>query len=378
MYRVDASLNDEVPLNGDFTKYVTLNVARSLAEQLGIALAASHEFLLRITDLRDPARWVVGRAIMCRCSCEKPYSLTLRVLARAKVVRRAQPPGASPSPHNGKLESGWLDHNERKGPISTPAICDALFEALKPEAGGGIEEHHGLILVAGPTNSAKSYIARGLSHLYLEKIWQSQSTRRPHLVTVEDPPEVPFPKPGMPLEIDYTPRRLGPAYDVPSVHQAIHDALRQTPSLLYVGETRDDSDWKHLLKFAGHGHLLVTTAHAGSLVEAIERVLVAGRALQSARLAFVAQRLLAVIHLQPIAVGCERPAILPAIWCRKKGGAQGLVADGPASVLPHHSREQLDKYSAGRFWFLSRLMQCEDSLYERLRGKAVDLDIRGV
>lgn len=97
-------------------------------------------------------------------------------------------------------------------------------------------------------------------------------------------------------KVDYTPREKGK--DAMSIKEAVMNALRQTPKVLFVGETREIGDWSRLLDFAGTGHLVVTTAHAGSLVEAMANLLRAVEARRPTKRSEVADRTLALIHLR--------------------------------------------------------------------------------
>src|SRR5207249_2189827 len=94
--------------------------------------------------------------------------------------------------------------------------------------------------------------------------------------------------------IDYTSRQKG--IDVHDLKCASEDALRQTPAVFYIGEVRDASDWKEVLEFAGTGHLVVTTAHAGSLIEAMIKLLGAVDAKTPADRRRYAEKILAVVH----------------------------------------------------------------------------------
>src|SRR6185295_810970 len=103
----------------------------------------------------------------------------------------------------------------------------------------------------------------------------------PHLITFEDPIETYYAAEAytphglhaqMSVEMaasreegDYTPRQQ--KLDAGSLKEALHEALRQTPKVLFVGETREKEDWQELIHFAGTGHLVITTAHAGSLLD---------------------------------------------------------------------------------------------------------------
>lgn len=281
-------------------------------------------------------------------------------------------------------------------------------ETLEAHRREPLAEVGGLVVIAGSTNSAKSLITRGLIHLYLENVlqdyWKSvlqgEEKRRPHLVSVEDPVEkyftasAPTVGDGRALRlaadgptaelIDYTPRQLG--VDTPDLETALHDALRQTPKVLFVGETRHRDDWRKMIDFSGTGHLVVTTAHAGSLIEAMHKILLATKARTPAARNEVASRLLAVIHLKRAeVVGFDKcRALIPSLWRRVPQGVTSLTADGLASILPHsHSGEENPCSCLGRKYFVERLLRLsashcpEGDFKSALREKAIKWDLKG-
>lgn len=178
--------------------------------------------------------------------------------------------------------------------------------------------------------------------------------RRPHLVTFEDPIEEFFVKPDYEATppalattraggfgVDYTPRELGK--DVRDLTQAFEDALRQTPTVFFVGEVRDTADWKKILGFAATGHLVVTTAHAGSLLEMMTKILSAVEADTSAKRRFYAEKIRAVVHMRAFgsnfseATGAaieKRSLLLPSVWRRTEKGLSGLTGTGFGAVVP--------------------------------------------
>ena len=150
--------------------------------------------------------------------------------------------------------------------------------------------------------------------------------------------------------------------DVGSLKQAVDDALRQTPSVFYIGEVREDADWGEVLRFAGTGHLVIATSHAGSLIEAMERIFRGVKAETPAARGQIAQRLLAVIHqikfnlseLMPQQMPAPFEVLLPAIWRRTHSGVAALVSDGLSSVLPNAPKEEREWSNVstfGRRWF---------------------------
>jgi hypothetical protein len=268
----------------------------------------------------------------------------------------------------------------RTGPFlnSTSECCAALYEAIFAKEFAPA----GLVVITGTTGSGKSTIVRGLIDLYLRnpsniERWYDRE-RVPHLVTYEDPIEsLLYTQPETDLDrrwLDYTPRQK--KVDVKDLRNAIACALRQTPAAFYVGEVRDINEWMQLLEFAGTGHLIFTTAHAGSLVEAMGKIFGATRAMSAARRAIVADRLLALVHLRldriaapwTLPNGIVRPfaknVAIPALWHRTVNGAMALMAEGQSSLLPHtvllehlpDGRVLYEPQSCfGRTWFAERL-----------------------
>lgn len=278
--------------------------------------------------------------------------------------------------------------------------CNVLGRCLfrssppKPESPGtnrALLKEHGLVVVTGATNSAKSQITRGLIHNYLlNHVDQFQKDRadhrpcrRPHLVTFEDPIEDFFAVPTADassvernmthpelafhgFEIDYTPRERGT--DVSALPAAFADALRQTPALFFVGEVREAEDWKAVLEFAGTGHLVVATAHAGSLVEAMIKLLSAVEARTPADRRRFGERILAIVHMQAVraADAQGKGLLLPALWRRSDYGLTNLVAAGLGSVVPQFPQPaepnaqllfEPSRSSVGRRFLLHRLIE---------------------
>jgi Tfp pilus assembly pilus retraction ATPase PilT len=235
----------------------------------------------------------------------------------------------------------------------------------------------GLIVVTGATNSSKSLITRGLIFLIMERAARqarSAEARRPHLVTFEDPIEKYYVKnpAGAQAEpeqltlgdlerlldalyLDYTPRERGP--DADSLKHIIADALRQTPTLLFVGETREREDWKELLQFANTGHLVITTSHAKSVVEAMSDIFRDTKTKTQAQRSEIARRILGVVNVRRFTPkGSRLRALLPALWKSTPKSTANLVADGLASILPAQGREAEIGYY-GRKYFAKLLTE---------------------
>lgn len=117
----------------------------------------------------------------------------------------------------------------------------------------------GLILFCGPTGSGKSTsVAASLQ-------WINQNHSR-HIVTVEDPIEFLFRQ----EQAIFTQREVG--LDVESFAEGLRRALRQSPEVIFVGEIRDLETARTALQAAETGHLVFSTLHVSSAVEAVTRL----------------------------------------------------------------------------------------------------------
>jgi twitching motility protein PilU len=118
----------------------------------------------------------------------------------------------------------------------------------------------GLVLLVGGTGSGKSTtLAAMIDH--------RNSTATGHIVTVEDPVEFIHPH----KKCVVTQREVG--FDTRSYAQALKNTLRQAPDVILIGEIRDVETMEAALAFAETGHLCLSTLHANSADQAIERIL---------------------------------------------------------------------------------------------------------
>jgi twitching motility protein PilT len=132
--------------------------------------------------------------------------------------------------------------------LGLPEVCKELV--MKPR---------GLVMVSGPTGSGKSTTLSAMIN-YLN----SNANRR--LITIEDPIEFVYTNDKSTI----TQRELGG--DTTSFAEALRHALRQDPDVILVGEMRDLETAAAALTIAETGHLILTTGHAPSAPQAIERV----------------------------------------------------------------------------------------------------------
>jgi twitching motility protein PilT len=145
----------------------------------------------------------------------------------------------------------------RRVPFAFPTLEEWGLPAILDEI---CELQHGLVLITGPTGSGKSSTLAAM----LRRI---AARREQHIVTIEDPIEF--------LIRDdvasVSQREVGT--DTPSVSDALHDALRQDPDVIMVGEMRDQETMRTVLTAAETGHFVVSTLHTNSAEQTVDRIL---------------------------------------------------------------------------------------------------------
>ncbi|MGH7162398.1 MAG: type IV pilus twitching motility protein PilT [Planctomycetota bacterium] len=131
-------------------------------------------------------------------------------------------------------------------------LPDALYELT--------ELRTGMVLVTGPANCGKSSTLAAL----LRRI---NSTRREHVVTIEDPIEFVFPSEAC----NVTQRQVGP--HTRSFSSALRAALREDPDVILVSELRDVETIRTAIVAAETGHLVLGTLHTRDAASTVSRLL---------------------------------------------------------------------------------------------------------
>ena len=118
----------------------------------------------------------------------------------------------------------------------------------------------GLVIFVGGTGSGKS---TSLASMVDYRNQQSYG----HIITIEDPVEFVH-NHGNCL---VTQREVG--VDTESYGIALKNTLRQAPDVILIGEVRDRETMEHAIAFAETGHLCLTTLHANSTNQALDRII---------------------------------------------------------------------------------------------------------
>jgi twitching motility protein PilT len=199
--------------------------------------------------------------------------------------------------------------------LHIPELCKDLI--LKPR---------GLLVISGPTGSGKSTTLAAMIN-YLN---QRESRR---IVTVEDPIEYLYTS----NKCSITQRELGG--DTHSFVDALRHVLRQDPDIILVGEMRDLETASAALQIAETGHLVLTTGHAPSSYQAVERIIdlfppherpLAQSRLSSLLIAILCQALVPKVNGKGRAAAVEVMLANPAV--------RNLIREGKIHQLPNAIR----------------------------------------
>ena len=140
---------------------------------------------------------------------------------------------------------------------SFPATLERLN--LHPDLRRLVDRPNGLVLICGQTGSGKSSTLAAL----IQEINLSEAR---HVITVESPIEYFI----RPRKAFVRQREVG--RDTPSFEQGLMDALREDPDVIMVGEIREPETMRLTLNAAETGHLVLTTVHSATCVEALQRI----------------------------------------------------------------------------------------------------------
>ena len=118
----------------------------------------------------------------------------------------------------------------------------------------------GLVIFVGATGSGKSTsLAAMVGH-------RNQNSHG-HIITIEDPIEFVHHH----RNCIVTQREVG--VDTESFEVALKNTLRQAPDVILIGEIRDRETMEHAIAFAETGHLCLSTLHANSTNQALDRII---------------------------------------------------------------------------------------------------------
>jgi twitching motility protein PilT len=250
---------------------------------------------------------------------------------------------------NGFRQRGATSFAFRVIPKIVPSFADLRLPAGVQKLA---EEHRGLILVTGATGSGKTTtLAAMINHI--------NSTRRQHIVTIEDPIEILHPD----RACIVNQREVG--LDTQSFGQALRRALRQDPDVILIGELRDAETAETALQAAESGHLVFSTMHTIDAAETLARMIEFFPGIKQPQIRSI---------LAGVLRGVVSQRLLPRIAGGRVGAFEVMVTNARIADLIRENRAEdiSDAISEGAFFHMQTFEQALIDLV--LRGD-VDREI---
>jgi twitching motility protein PilU len=120
--------------------------------------------------------------------------------------------------------------------------------------------HRGLVIMVGSTSSGKSTTLASMIDYRNENSYG-------HIITIEDPIEFTHEH----KKCLITQREVG--LDTENYAIALKNSLRQAPDVILLGEIRDRETMEYAITYAETGHLCLSTLHANSANQAMDRII---------------------------------------------------------------------------------------------------------
>ncbi len=157
---------------------------------------------------------------------------------------------------NFSKQQGAQSFSFRVVPQRIPRLEDLRLPSTVSEL---IKEPRGLLLVTGASGQGKSTTACAL----LQRLNETMALR---IITIEDPIEYLF----VEDRSQFEQREVG--VDTANFADAIRNAVRQDPEVIFIGEIRDRETVQTAMQAAETGHLVLATLHADSVPQTLDRI----------------------------------------------------------------------------------------------------------
>ena len=233
----------------------------------------------------------------------------------------------------------------------------------------------GLILVVGGTGSGKSTTLAAM-------LGYRNANTHGHIITIEDPVEFVHKH----NKCLITQREVG--VDTQSWDNALVNTLRQAPNVILIGEIRARETMEHAINFSETGHLCLSTLHANSANQALDRIINLFPEERRAQLlmdlslnlrAVISQRLLPKTgggRIVAIEVMINSPLIQDLIFKGKVHEIKAIMQRSKESGMQTFDMALFDLYESGQITYEDALRSA-DSMNElrlkiKLEGKDAD------
>jgi twitching motility protein PilU len=233
----------------------------------------------------------------------------------------------------------------------------------------------GLILVVGGTGSGKSTTLAAM-------LGYRNASTCGHIITIEDPVEFVHKHDKCLI----THREVG--VDTLSWDNALINTLRQAPNVILIGEIRTRETMEHAINFSETGHLCLSTLHANSANQALDRIINLFSEERRAQLlmdlslnlkAVISQRLLSKTgggRIAAVEIMINSPLIQDLIFKGKVHEIKEIMQKSKESGMQTFDMALFDLYESGQITYEDALRSA-DSMNElrlkiKLEGKDAD------
>ncbi|MCK7578916.1 MAG: PilT/PilU family type 4a pilus ATPase [Chromatiales bacterium] len=216
----------------------------------------------------------------------------------------------------------------------------------------------GLVLMVGGTGSGKSTsLAAMLGH--------RNANSYGHIITIEDPVEYVHPH----VNCLITQREVG--VDTESWEAALVNTLRQAPDVILIGEIRTRETMEHAINFAETGHLCLSTLHANSANQALDRIINLFPEERRSQLlmdlslnlnAIISQRLLPSTdggRVAAVEIMLNSPLIQDLIFKGDVGGIKAIMKKSRELGMQTFDMALFDLYEAGKISYEDALRNAD-------------------
>lgn len=180
----------------------------------------------------------------------------------------------------------------------------------------------GLVLVTGPTGSGKSTTLAAM-------IDYINSTRKDHILTIEDPVEF------VHVNKQCLVNQREVSTHTESFSAALRAALREDPDVILVGEMRDLETIELAITAAETGHLVFGTLHTNSAAKTVDRIIDAFPAGQQAQIRTMLSESLKGVISQQLLKRCDKPGRVAALEILFVNSAiANLIREGKTFQIP--------------------------------------------
>jgi twitching motility protein PilU len=184
-----------------------------------------------------------------------------------------------------------------------------------------------------------------------------------------------------------TQREVG--VDTQSWDNALINTLRQAPNVILIGEIRTRETMEHAINFSETGHLCLSTLHANSADQALDRIINLFPEERRAQLlmdlslnlkAVVCQRLISKVsggRVAAIEIMINSPLIQDLVFQGKIHGIKAIMKKSKESGMQTFDMHLFDLYEAGEITYEDALRSADSMTDLRLRIKLESKDADG-